>query len=285
MRCLKTVLVTGANGFIGRHVVRALSKFDVNVVGVDISSEGFTQDIPFYECDLFNGDVDLFSVIDCVPDVCLHLAWRNGFEHNSTSHIGDLSGHFLFLNRLVSGGVGQIAVMGTMHEIGYWEGAIDENTPCNPSSYYGIAKDALRRSFLLMAENFNIKAQWLRAFYIYGDDQKSQSIFGKLIRAAASGDKEFPFTTGKNQFDFIHVDDLSYQIAACVVQDDVLGIINCCSGRPESLAVRIEGFIRENDLEISLKYGAYPDRPYDSPAIWGDSSKIDEILSKCTIGR
>ena len=38
--------------------------------------------------------------------------------------------------------------MGTMHEIGYWEGAIDENTPCNPLSMYGIAKDALRRCMI-----------------------------------------------------------------------------------------------------------------------------------------
>ena len=58
------------------------------------------------------------------------------------------------------------------------------------------------------------------------------------------------------------------------------GIINLCSGRPEKLADRVERFIRENGYEIRLNYGAYPDRPYDSKAVWGDSSRIERILAE-----
>lgn len=43
--------------------------------------------------------------------------------------------------------------MGTMHEVGYWEGAIDEHTPCNPQSQYGIAKNAMRQSLMLTAKD------------------------------------------------------------------------------------------------------------------------------------
>lgn len=67
-------------------------------------------------------------------------------------------------------------------------------------------------------------------------------------------------------------------IAAATMQDEVLGIINCCSGKPVSLAEQIEGFIRDNHLDIQLEYGAFPDRPYDSPGVWGDASKIQRIL-------
>ena len=56
--------------------------------------------------------------------------------------------------------------MGTMHEIGFWEGAVDENTPCNPLSQYGIAKNALRQSLLLLTQNSDVKIYWLRAYYI-----------------------------------------------------------------------------------------------------------------------
>lgn len=62
--------------------------------------------------------------------------------------MGDLSAHYSFMTAMIDGGLKQLAVMGTMHEIGYWEGAIDENTPCNPISMYGIAKDALRRAMI-----------------------------------------------------------------------------------------------------------------------------------------
>lgn len=58
----------------------------------------------------------------------------------------------------------------------------------------------------------------------------------------------------------------------------ITGIINICSGRPEKLAERVERFIAENGYKIKLKYGAFPDRPYDSKAVWGDSRKIEAVM-------
>ena len=50
------------------------------------------------------------------------------------------------------------------------------------------------------------------------------------------------------------------------------------SGYPEKLAERVERFIQENGYGIELKYGEFPDRPYDSKAVWGDGSKIRKII-------
>ena len=58
------------------------------------------------------------------------------------------------------------------------------------------------------------------------------------------------------------------------------GIINICSGKPEKLSDRVERFIKENNYNIKLEYGAFPDRPYDSKAVWGDGKKIQEIMNK-----
>ena len=120
--------------------------------------------------------------------------------------------------------------------------------------------------------------QWIRAYYIVGDDKFGNSIFSKLLTADEEGKTVFPFTTGKNLFDFISVDDLASQIAAIVDQTEVTGIINACSGEPMSLADRVERYIKDNSLSISLEYGAFPDRPYDSPGVWGDASKIRKIM-------
>ena len=120
--------------------------------------------------------------------------------------------------------------------------------------------------------------QWLRGYYIYGDDQRNHSIFTKLQEADNNGQEWFPFTTGKTKYDFITVDDLAQQIACAITQDEVNGIINCCSGEPISLAEKIEGYIKEQNLKIRLDYGKYPDRPYDSPIIYGDASKIKQIM-------
>lgn len=75
------------------------------------------------------------------------------------------------------------------------------------------------------------------------------------------------------------MEELAAQLSACVMQTEIQGIINCCSGRPFALGDMAEKFIRERGLDITLCYGAYPDRVYDSPAIWGDNAKIRRILA------
>lgn len=275
---MKTIVVTGACGYIGNHVVDALLNRGARVVALDLNEGAKKPGITCVTGNILDADFDASVLEEFKPDACLHLAWRNGFNHNAETHMLDLSGHYRFLCKMVELGIKQIAVMGSMHEVGYWEGAISEETPCNPMSLYGIAKDALRRAFFARVKNEDVIAQWLRGYYIYGDDIASQSIFGKILRADAEGQEVFPFTSGKNKYDFIKVSELGDQIASCLLQDSVQGIINCCSGSPLSLGEAVEEFIAENGLNIKLEYGKFPDRPYDSPGVWGDASKINQIM-------
>ena len=273
------ILVTGADGYIGRHIVNNLLDLGHEVIAVDIHTDDINDKAEKKKLNLFTADLTNVYTSLGSPDVCLHMAWRDGFVHNSVNHIGDLSSHYKFLVALMEQGLKHLAVMGTMHEVGYWEGKIDENTPCNHISMYGIAKDALRRSMIAYCKSNSILLQWLRGFYILGDDKKNHSIFSKLLQADEQGQELFPFTTGKTKYDFINVDELVEQISKAVTQTDVTGIINCCSGNPMTLAERVENFIKDHKLKIRLNYGVFPDRPYDSPIIFGDDKKIKQIMS------
>ena len=51
-----------------------------------------------------------------------------------------------------------------------------------------------------------------------------------------------------------------------------------------ALGEQIEKFIADNNFDIKLDYGAFPDRPYDSPAVWGDNSKIKQIMENAGEG-
>lgn len=271
------ILVTGANGYLGRGIVKELLELEQEVIAVDTSIEGIDNGACRISCDLFDVE-DAYSYFK-KPDVLLHLAWRNGFQHYSDSHIEDLYSHYKFIESLVKSGIGKIAVMGSMHEIGFYEGCVNEDTSCNPQTPYGISKNSLRLLTKMLCNDGHVLYQWLRAYYIVSNSKNGSSIFSKIAAAESSGEKSFPFTTGQCQYDFIDYDQFCNLVAHTVIQDKVLDIINVCSGYPEKLADRVERFIVDNGYSIKLEYGAYPDRPYDSKAIWGDRKKIDAIMA------
>ena len=272
------ILVTGANGYLGRGIVKAILDKGAEVIATDFSTHLVDERATRRECNLFELQDPYHEFGE--PDVLLHLAWRDGFIHYSDAHIDDSPKHYLFIKKMIESGVNKISVMGSMHEIGFFEGSIKEDTPCHPITPYGIGKNALRDLTKMLTTNKNVFFQWLRGYYIVGNTRYGNSIFSKLVAAAEDGKKEFPFTMGQNQYDFIDYDEFCIQVANTVVQDKINGIINICSGKPENLADRVERFIKENNYNIQLKYGAFPDRPYDSKAIWGDATKINMIMEK-----
>lgn len=270
------ILVTGANGYIGQGVVKELLDSGSDVIAADLCLDNIDSRATKLNINIFSPTVSYVNLGS--PEAVLHLAWRNGFVHNAASHIEDLPLHYSFIKKMIDGGVKQLAVMGTMHEIGFFEGSINENTPTNPQSLYGISKDALRKMTVLMCSQEKIIYQWIRAYYIVGNSEFGSSIFSKITKAEKEGEEEFPFTMGQNQWDFIDYGEFCKQIVAIVSQNKVNGIINACSGYPEKLGTRVQQFIVDNGYNIKLKYGAFPERPYDSKAVWGDNGKILQIL-------
>ncbi len=266
------ILVTGANGYLGKGVVKQLLNDGMDVIATDFKDDLIDKRAEIKTADLFRIE-DPYQYFSC-PEVLLHMAWRDGFVHNSANHIYDLPGHYEFIRSMIEGGVKRVAVMGSMHEVGFFEGSINECTPCNPQSLYGISKNALRRLVELECKENRSVFQWLRGFHIVGNSADGCSIFSKIVQAVSDGKREFPFTMGLNQFDFLNYDIFCKYVADIVEQDKIDGIINVCAGRPEKLADCVEQFISENGFNIKLIYGAFPDRPYDSKAIWGDDFKL-----------
>lgn len=272
------VCITGANGYLGQGIVKAILSNGHEVIAVDFKTDHVDERAERINCNLFEIE-NPYEYLK-KPDILLHLAWRDGFIHYSAAHIDDLPKHFAFIKSFAETGCRHIAAMGSMHEIGFFEGSINENTPCHPITPYGISKNALRDLTAMICKQNNAVFQWMRGYYIVGNFKYGSSIFSKIVATAEEGKSEFPFTLGQNQYDFIDYPEFCTQVAAVVEQSQEQGIINICSGRPEKLADRVERFIKENKYNIKLQYGAFPDRPYDSKAIWGDSTKIEQIMKK-----
>ena len=169
----KKILVTGANGYLGKGVVKQLLDDGIEVIATDFKDNLIDKRADICCVDLFSLE-DPYNYFD-QPDAVLHMAWRDGFVHSSPNHINDLPNHYSFLTKMIDAGVKQVAVMGSMHEIGFFEGSIKEDTPANPQSLYGISKNALRNAIRLACDKKCVY-QWLRGYYIVGNMEPHENI-------------------------------------------------------------------------------------------------------------
>lgn len=117
------ILVTGANGYLGQGIVSKLCDLGADVIACDFSIDFVDKRAAAVSADMF-GIENPFEFFG-KPDVLLHLAWRDGFVHNSDAHIDDLPKHKKFIKSFVDGGIKRLCAMGTMREIGFFEGSID----------------------------------------------------------------------------------------------------------------------------------------------------------------
>ena len=269
------VLLTGATGYIGKHVLNELKQRGLDVVATT-NQRDIEGDYVYYNFIECGGGGDSIIQKVGIPDVTIHLAYRNGFSHQNISHIEDLPLHLNFIRNMYEAGCFNINILGTMHEVGYYEGMVTKHTHCNPTTLYGIARNALRKSLDSLSID---KVKWMRGFYIYGDDGYSSSIFGKLYRSASKGISNFPLTLGNNKFDFIYIKDLAEQIVSISLQSEFFGIINTGSGIPVSLRDMVLKYIDDNKLKIIPDFGKYPERQNESSCIYADTTIVNKILN------
>lgn len=158
------ILVTGANGYLGRGITRKLLEQGHTVIAADRKRAGLPEGAVYAPGDLFT--VANPYLYYRSPDLCLYLASQDGFRHQSRSHIENLPHHWQCIQNLLEEGLPRIVIMGSVHEIGPHEGIVHPDTPMAPSTPYGIAKETLYRLTGAEAERLHRIFQWLRAYYV-----------------------------------------------------------------------------------------------------------------------
>jgi nucleoside-diphosphate-sugar epimerase len=279
------ILVTGATGFIGNHVVRELIRQDHQVIATSRNPEKarrcdwFSQ-VRYVPFDLNDIEENLFQFFQ-EPDMVIHLAWEGLPDYQNLHHFERyLNLNYRFLKNLIVCGAKNLTVTGTCLEYGLQNGCLAEDAPTQPVTPYGLAKDSLRKFLEQLQQETFFSYKWLRLFYVYGEGQRSSSLLSQLETALHEGKTQFPMSEGEQLRDFLPVQKVAEYIVKVAFQDTVLGIINCCSGTPISVRKFAENYLAEQHKVINLNLGYYPYLDYEPMAFWGCNDRLQKAIGR-----
>lgn len=276
------VAVTGATGFVGRHVTQALLERGHEIVALARNREKakkmpWFDEVTFIDCDL-QRDYQVILAPAIKPEALVHLAWSGLPHYNNFLHIREnLPADLAFLTAVVEAGVGQILVTGTCLEYGLKHGPLAEDGETSPTTPYGLAKDVLRKALQLLQAQTPFNLQWVRLFYMYGEGQNPKSILAQLDAAIAAGHSVFNMSAGNQLRDYLPIDAVAETIAKLLEVPSCNGVINCCSGQPVSIYDLVTAHCIAKGSNIKLNRGYYPYPNYEPLAFWGQPTKLNEL--------
>ena len=275
------ITVTGACGFIGRHVLAELARYHVDVVAMVQNTTQLAQigsSVQSTVIDIATPPSDVYSALGR-PDVLIHLAWGGLPNYQSLHHMEfELPHQYSFLADLIKAGLPALVVTGTCFEYGMQSGPLSETMETRPNNPYGYAKDALRRQLEFLRSVHPFAFVWARLFYMYGEGQAENSLLPQLRKAVVRGDSSFNMSGGEQLRDFLSVNDVAAILVALALRQADIGIVNICSGKPVSVRTLVEGWLKENGWNIELNLGHYGYPDYEPMAFWGDCAKLETFF-------
>ncbi|MBW8327121.1 MAG: NAD(P)-dependent oxidoreductase [Prolixibacteraceae bacterium] len=276
---MKTILITGATGFLGSHIAEELINQGYNVIALKRSTSNlwrcysFNDRIRWINCDsLVNAEPE---IIECNPDILIHAAW-NGVKATDRDNWDEQEKNLSFLVSLLDivkkTNIKKIIALGSQAEYGDFEGSVDENYLCNPTSAYGANKICASILLKTFAELNQIGWNWIRIFSVFGPREEKNWLIPATINNLLEK-KEMNLTPCEQKYDYLYTKDFANGILSVVKNDsNISGIYNMSSGKSIKLK-DILSFL-ENKLSPKqklLQIGIIPYRPHQVMHMEGNS--------------
>ncbi len=276
------VALTGASGFLGRHVLAEMVRRGHRPVCMTrATTDPLPLAVPTSIVDLDRPPNDLFAQLGR-PNVVVHLAWDGLPNYGATRHLEVVyPSQVRFLRALLQQGVRRLVIAGTCFEYGLTEGRLHEDLSPSPVTAYAEAKVRLHASLAEHAAFEGVELVWARLFYVYGPGQPLSTLWGQVQQALAERWSSFPMSPGDQTRDYLPVEE-----AARLLSELALGAlplrapltVNVCSGQPIALRDLVVSWVAAAGTELPLQCGAYPYAAHEPLHAWGDRARLNDLV-------
>lgn len=266
------VLVTGGTGFLGRHVLRSLATHGIECVVIGRTP---VPGHPFLACDLLAAADHRLLLASARATHLLHLAWYTEPDRYWTSplNLRWVDASLRLIEAFHDAGGQHVVVAGSCAEYD-WAGAYcREDAPTgDPASLYGVAKDALRRMAIALADARGFTVAWGRVFQPFGPGEHSRRLIPSLIDIFLK--KRPPIAVNADIWrDFIYAADVA-EAFVTLLRHGSSGVWNISTGQPIQIAAVVTEIARlcGADPRIVLDLPASGRTP--APLLVGDNRKL-----------
>ncbi len=277
------VLLTGANGFIGRSVLNLLLSKRITTVVAGRTCPAGVLPNNFLEID-FLGTRDYSELIKAVEAThLLHFAWytEHGDYWESPLNLDWVSSSVRLAEIFCESGGKKIVYAGTCAEYAWRDEICNEkNTPIEPSSLYGISKDRVRQLVARISAKHKVAFSWGRIFYPYGPGEDRRRLIPALIDVFEGRRPPFGINGGSSR-DFLHVEDVAKGFLR-LLQSEESGIYNISSGLPIKLSQIVQWLAKSKDADPNVILNLSTCRPGEPAILVGDNKKILDLGWKPT---
>lgn len=265
---MKRVLLTGANGFIGRHAIPFLLENGYEVHCIDISHPDvqLKKVACWHQVDLLDDDRLNAMVSRIHATHLLHFAWfsKPGEYWTSMENLRWVRASLTLLQAFKNHGGERVVMAGTCAEYDWNFGCCSELlTPLVPNTFYGTCKHSLQLMLSAFSKETSISAAWGRIFFLYGPFEHPNRLVSSIIHSLLIGEPAL-CSHGNQIRDFLYVEDVANAFVT-LLKSNITGAVNIASGHPVNLGTIIKKIAEKIGHVELIQLGALttpPDEPH-----------------------
>lgn len=282
------ILVTGASGFVGQHVLQLLAEENAHILAVRNKTESILPDygnVRWTSADLEQPASYEGQFRDFNPEIVIHLAWSGIPNYSRITCLNNALNSIRLFNFIADQTrCTRIIVSGSCLEYSERQGECKEGDITRARDYFAWSKTFVQEHLRLLSAEKELDFVWFRIFYVFGQGQRSGSLM-PTIMSAVDNATPLNLRSPDNQNDFVYVKDVAHAFRLAVVKNSIAsGIYNLGSGVPNSVREVVQAVAKARMIDLTtttalIALGGNSEcQEQSKTAFWANTEKVREVL-------